>query len=44
RPYAGDKELIKVDVKKAIELLGLKKMKSPKESIERIVKNTCSWA
>ncbi len=39
---AKDKELIKVDVRKAIELLGPKKLKSPKESIERIVKNKMS--
>lgn len=35
---AEDKELIKVDVRKAIEFLGLRKLKSPKESVERIVK------
>ena len=35
---ANDKELIKVDVRKAIEFFGLKKLKSPNESIERIVK------
>lgn len=36
---AKNKELIKVDVRKTIELLGPRKMNSPKESIERIVKN-----
>ena len=36
---AENKGLIKVDVRKTMELLGPRKMKSPKESIERIVKN-----
>lgn len=36
---AENKDLIRVDVRKAIEFLGLKKLKSPKESIERIVKS-----
>lgn len=39
---AEDKELIKVDVKKAIEFLGLRKLRSPKGSIERIVKSRMS--
>ena len=36
---AENKDLIRVNVRKAIEFLGLKKLKSPKESVERIVKN-----
>ncbi|KUO41188.1 MAG: hypothetical protein AVW06_01655 [Hadesarchaea archaeon DG-33-1] len=39
---AEDKELIKVDVRKAIEFLGLRKLKSPKESVEEIVKGRMS--
>lgn len=39
---AKNKKLIKVDVRKAMELLGSKKLKSPKESVERIVKSKMS--
>lgn len=35
---AKDKNLIRVDVSKAMNFLGLGKLKSPKESIEEIVK------
>jgi hypothetical protein len=33
-----DKNKIKVNIKKAIEFLGLSRLKSPEESIEEIVK------
>jgi hypothetical protein len=33
-----DKNKIKVDIKKAVEFLGLSKLKSPEESIEEIVR------
>jgi UDP-glucose 4-epimerase len=39
---AEDKELIKVDVRKAIEFLELRKLRSPKESVERIVRSRMS--
>jgi UDP-glucose 4-epimerase len=38
----NDKSLIKVDTTKALKGLGIKKLKSPKESIEEIVKNRIS--
>ncbi len=39
---AENKELIKVNVGKAIEFLGMKKLKSPRESVERIVESRMS--
>lgn len=39
---AKNKELIKVDIRKAMKLLGSKKLKSLKESVERIVKSRTS--
>jgi len=33
-----DKNRIKVNIKKAIEFLGLSRLKSPEESIEKIVR------
>jgi UDP-glucose 4-epimerase len=39
---AKNKGLIKVNVRKAIEFLGMKKLKSPKESVERIVESRIS--
>jgi UDP-glucose 4-epimerase len=38
----NDKEKITVDASKALKFLGLKRFKSPRESIERIVRSRCS--
>jgi len=37
--YEDDKKQIKVDIAKAINFLDIKKLKSPRESIEEIIKN-----
>jgi len=39
----NNKKLIKVDVSKALNFLKMKRLKSPKESIERIIKSRIKY-